>query len=110
MKTLARIAFGAVFAALTTIVSMSAADATCSLEIYANRAYSNGNVTYFYGATSSTSTFSYYAGTQNATLASAVFAATAQRNKVFVTGNIASCPTTGSLRYIGTITSVYISP
>ena len=109
MKTLAPAAFGVVFVALTTVVTMSTANASCSLELYANRVYSTGSVTSIYGTTSSVSTFSYYADTGNSMLANLLFAATAQRTKVYVTGDLAFCPTRGSLRYIGVILSAYIS-
>lgn len=110
MKTLARVTFGLVFAALTSIVPMSAANATCSLEIYADRAYSDGSLAYVYGSTTSLGSFYVYGDTGNSMLASLFFAATAQRTKIYVTGSAASCPTSGTSRYIGLISSAAISP
>jgi hypothetical protein len=109
MKTLARISLG-VFLALTTIVPMSAANATCSVEIYANRAIFSGTAAFIYGTTGSLSTFSYFGSTTNFTMASLFFAAAAQRSHVLVTGSIASCPTAGVIRNIGVISNASISP
>ena len=109
MKTLARIGLG-VFLGLTTIVPMSAANASCSVTIYANRATFANNLTHIYGATTTTSIFYYHGSTTNATLASLFFAAAAQHSRVALVGSATTCPTTGTARNIGAITIATISP
>lgn len=88
------------------------ANASCTQTIYAERAYTSGATTYLYGRTSSTAFVIWYGTTTNATLANAIFAAVAQRNRVLFNGNVATCPTpgTGSFGYVGTINYLYQQP
>ena len=107
MNTLARVAFAA---ALIAVAPMSTANAVCNVEIYAERAYSSGSLTYLYGRRVNTDTFQYSASTTNPTLAALIFAATAQHSKVFVQGNAGVCPAAGAIRHAGSILYAFMSP
>ena len=109
MKTLARIAFGAVFAASATI-SMSGANASCNIEFTPIRVDSNGTNTIIFGRKVSVDAFYYRGFTTNPTIANLLIAATAQGNELLLRGDAASCPTAGTDRYIGLITLATMAP
>lgn len=109
MTTLARISLG-VFLALTTIVPMSAANASCLVTIYANRISATANAVVIYGSLSAQATFYYYGSTTNPIVASLLVAATSQHNRISLQGNAASCPLSGTARNIGLINLATISP
>ncbi len=100
-------------AALTTGAALAPkpAHAICSQIIYAERAFSTGAGATLYGRTTSTTSVIWLGSTANPTLASLIFSAVAQRNRVQVTGNAAVCPAaTPGLHSVGTITSLVLSP
>jgi hypothetical protein len=86
------------------------AHAVCTQIIYAERAFSTGAGATIYGRTTSTATIIWLGGTASPTLADLIFAAVAQRNRVQITGNAATCSTAGTLRSVGTITSIIQQP
>lgn len=111
MNYLKKLALGAIslgVMAFTPIV----ANATCSQTIYAERAYTNGTTTYLYGRTSSTAFVIWYGSTTDDTIANAIFASVAQRNRVLFNGSTTTCPSpsTGSYGYVGTINYLYQQP
>ena len=110
MRMLSQLAAGTAIAALTTIFSASAANAVCAVEIYADRAFSNGSVTSIYGRTGTINTFNYYGITDNPTLANLIFAATAGHTKVIISGNASSCPGSGDLRFVGVLSYAFLVP
>ncbi|HEY1301145.1 MAG TPA: hypothetical protein VGF07_11660 [Stellaceae bacterium] len=84
--------------------------ASCTQIIYAERAFSTGASTTIYGRTTSTSTIIWLGTTGNPTLANLIFAAVAQRNRVQISGNATTCGTAGTLRTVGTVTSIIQQP
>jgi len=91
------------------ILGPAVAQAACTQTIYAERAFTNGAVTQILGRTSSTSTTLWFATTADPEFANMINNAVSNRNRVQVTGNATSCPT-GTALFMGTITSMLMSP
>jgi hypothetical protein len=94
---------------LTTVFA-SPVEATCIQTIYAERAETNGSTTQVMGRTLSNSSILWFANTTDQEFARMITAAVAQRNRLMVTGNAIACPTTGTLRLQGNITSLVQQP
>jgi hypothetical protein len=109
MQTKTTIGLVAAFTAGMALVPMSA-KAICLQTFYAERGYSDGTMVQVLGHVNTTDDFAYYAETTNALFSDLIFAAVAQRNRIFVVGNATSCPTTGTLRNIGTVLELYQQP
>jgi hypothetical protein len=114
MQTRTAIGLVAAFTAGMTLVPMSA-KAVCQQEIQADRSFSDGTNSQILGRLSSVVdgnafTFAYFASTTNAVLASQIFAASANHNRVFIVASATACPTTGALRDMGNILQLYVNP
>ena len=109
MQIRAAIGLVTAFTAGMGLVPMSA-QAVCQQTLYAERAYSDGTNVQFLGRVNSADTFFYLAETTNGLFADIIFAGVAQRNRLFVTGNAQSCPTTGDARDMGNILEIYQQP
>ncbi|MGH7065254.1 MAG: hypothetical protein ACREET_14355 [Stellaceae bacterium] len=86
------------------------AHATCVQFIYAERAISSGTGATVYGRTTSTSTTIWLGSTGNATLANLIFSAVAERNRIEIIGTATTCPTAGTFRSVGTISTIVQQP
>ena len=100
MKSLA---LGAFFAALTTIITMSGANAYCSLKLLPIHVESGGVSVVISGRVNSRDTFSYFGVTTNIFLGNLLLIATAQRIPIHVRGDLPNCIFKGEKRYIGKI-------
>jgi hypothetical protein len=109
MQTRTAIALVAAFTAGMALVPMSA-KAICQQTIYAERSFTDGTNGQIIGHVSTVDTFAWIATTTNPVISSAIFAAVANRNTVFIVGDAASCPTTGDLRAIGNILQIFQQP
>ena len=109
MQTRTAIALVAAFTAGMALVPMSA-KAICQQTIYAERSFTDGTNGQIIGHISTVDAFAWIATTTNPVISSAIFAAVANRNTVFIVGNAASCPTTGALRDMGTIIQIFQQP
>jgi hypothetical protein len=86
------------------------AKAVCTQIIYADRSFSDGATAQIVGRANTTDNFAYFASTTNAQIADLIFAAVAQRNRVYVVGSAANCPATGDLRDIGNVLQIFQQP
>jgi hypothetical protein len=111
MRTRIAVGLAAAFTAGMAVVPMSA-KALCTQTFYAELAYLNVDTVVLTGRTSSTSLVIWSAETQSTDpkLANLIFSAVAQRNRLSVVGNMDSCPTTGTDRYMGTINTIVQQP
>ena len=107
MKAIAGVVLGLVLAVLA---GFSDARASCSVTVYADRAYTDGSTTYVWGRMNSLDSAFYFGVTQNSTLASLIFSATAQHSRILITGNVSTCPTSGTSRYVGILFYAYLTP
>jgi hypothetical protein len=109
MQIRTAIGFVAAFTAAIALVPMSA-KAVCTQVIYADRSFSDGANAQIVGRVNTTDNFAYFAATTNNQIAALIFSAVAQRNRVYVVGSAASCPTTGDLRDIGNVLQIFQQP
>jgi len=109
MQTRTAIALVAAFTAGMALVPMSA-KAICQQTIYAERSFTDGTNGQIIGHVNTTDDHAFLASTTNPVISSAIFAAVANRNTVFIVGGAASCPTTGALRDMGTIIQIFQQP
>lgn len=111
MKTSVAAVLGAALMAGMALVPTSAR-AVCTQTIYAERSVSTGTTTQLLGRNFSTSTNGWFGTTANVALGDAIAAAVAQRSRVTVTGDAASCPPLPAAGFanIGAITLLIISP
>jgi hypothetical protein len=109
MRTRTGVGLVAAFTIGMAFVPMSA-NAACTQTIYADRAYSDGTMAHVLGRVQSADNFAYSADTTNALFAEIIFASVAHRNRLYITGNAGSCPTTGDVRDMGTILEIYQQP
>jgi hypothetical protein len=109
MKTRTAVVLVAAFTAGMALVPMSA-KAICQQTIYAERGLSDGTNAQVLGHFSSIDDHVFFATTTNAQFAGLIWAAVAQRNTIIVFGNAATCPTTGTLRDMGTILTIIQNP
>jgi hypothetical protein len=65
---------------------------------------------YIYFRLNARDNYYWYGITSDAKLIDAAISALTNRTKIYITGNASSCPTSGSSRYIGTVTYLAISP
>ena len=86
------------------------ASASCVAQVYANEDFVAPTYSYFYGEPyGAGNTYTYYGYTTSSQIAGGLASATASHNRVYVVGDAASCPTSGTYRYIGTILYFYIN-
>jgi hypothetical protein len=109
MQIRAAIGVVAAFTAGMVLVPMSA-KAICQQTIYAERSFSDGTNGQILGHVSTVDDHAFFASTTNPVVSSAIFAAVANRNSVFIIGNATSCPTTGTLRDMGIIIQIFQQP
>jgi hypothetical protein len=116
MKIKTAIAMSAVFTAGMALVPMSA-KAICQQQIYADYSFTDGTNTTILGRPNITTPFAYQATTTNPVISSAIFAAVAHRNTVFIVGDAQSCPpppatvpTAGMQLSIGNILQIFQNP
>jgi hypothetical protein len=109
MQIRAAIGVVAAFTAGMVLVPMSA-KAICQQTIYAERSFSDGTNGQILGHVSTVDDHAFFASTTNPVISSAIFAAVANRNSVFIIGNATSCPTTGTLRDMGIIIQIFQQP
>jgi hypothetical protein len=109
MQIRAAIGVVAAFTAGMVLVPMSA-KAICQQTIYAERSFSDGTNGQIIGHVSTVDDHAFFASTTNPVISSAIFAAVANRNSVFIIGNATSCPTTGTLRDMGIIIQIFQQP
>lgn len=109
MKTPIAAILGATVIAGTALISVPA-NATCTQVLYAERSATSAGSTQLLGRVSSTATILWIGTAVDNEIQNAVATAVSQRNRVSVTGNLTSCPTAGSVRSVGTILSLIISP
>jgi len=93
----------------TAFSMANTADATCSKEGYIIRVSTNpgSSVSYIYFRTSGLSNVYFYGTTSDSKLIDAALNALTSRAYVLIYGNIASCPSSGS---VGTVTYLAVSP
>jgi len=104
-----RTAIVAAFTAGMALVPMSA-KAICQQTIYAERSFSDGMSGQIIGHVNTTDDHTFLASTTSPVISSLIFAAVASRNTVFLIGNAATCPTTGTVRDMGTIIQIFQQP
>jgi hypothetical protein len=85
-------------------------EAACIQTIYAERAETNGSVTQVQGRNHSTRPILRVASTTDQEFARMIAVAVAQRNRLTVTGSATACPTTGTLRLQGNVTTLVLQP
>lgn len=88
----------------------STAEAVCTQTIYAERSEVNGVTTQVMGRLLSNSVILWFANTTDPEFARTIVAAVAQRNRLTVIGDAASCPTTGTFRFQGNIRGLIQQP
>ena len=92
------------FVVMALFTAIGSAQASCGQYGYVVRVLSYPGDTannYIYIAPTALATSYYYVRTADPKIASAAYAATTSRTRVLVYGNAASCPTTGTYRYMG---------
>lgn len=96
-------------AAVAAFAPMTA-QAVCTQVGEAVRAVQTGTVANLYLRNSPLGTIVWFGQALDTRLMNAAVAAAAGRQRVIVTGNATTCPTTGDLRSLGTITQIIINP
>jgi hypothetical protein len=87
-----------------------AATAACSVSGEVVRIFDDGTTTYVFLRTSALSTFYYLGVTTNDHFRAAARSCESSRHRCTLIGNLTACPTTGTSRNIGNLTSVYTNP
>jgi hypothetical protein len=96
-------------AAVAALAPMTA-QAVCVVSGEAVRAVQNATSALLYLRSTPLSTIVWFGGTVDTDLMNAAVTAAAGRQRVTMTSNATSCPTTGDLRSVGTITQIIINP
>lgn len=107
------IIFLAALVSLALFSILGTAQASCYQYGYVIRVLAYPGTTssnYIYLRTSSTTNLWYYARTTDAKLTEAAATALTNRTRVYINANATSCPTSGTARYMGNVTSMILSP
>jgi hypothetical protein len=87
-----------------------AAKAACSVSGEVVRIFDDGTSTFVYLRSLTLGPFYYLGATTNDHLRAAARSCESSRHRCTLIGNLTSCPTTGTSRNIGNLTSVYTNP